>query len=215
MKKIFLLIIGLTLSSCSSISLRKTNYTEKWSKTLAQQLADANPGYNFTVIEGPTDTVYFEGISGVTFTGSHNYNRFILDYDFYFESYNSQFISYSYTGPINSGYSTQVTPTASGLQIDIGYLVFSFLKPYIGIRSHTMNYGGSIAYKGNGISYIEIYENKKYVALGIEMYYRFTNSLGLVFSPEYSIALNNKSPTTSTRLVTISGGLKWDLDDYK
>ena len=167
------------------------------------------------MVQGPTDTLYFEGMSGLTFTGSYTKDKLVVDYDYYFESYNGQFISYTWTGPTNSGYSRQVTPTASGLQLDIGYKIFSFLKPYIGLRSHTMNYGSSIMTTGNGFSYVEFYDNKKYVTAGVEIYYKFTKSLGLVISPEYSRAITLPSPMESGSLVTVTGGLRWDLDKVK
>lgn len=176
---------------------------------------EENPAYDFTVLEGPDKTMRYEGMGGITFGGTEYFDRIIFDYSFYFESNKGVPVYLSYTGPINSSYRTTLRPvSASGIDFTLGFQLTDWLKPYFGLKSHTLSYYAMTSSSNNSFQTTTVADNRKYYLAGLEFIIPFSKSVGLSISADYAKSFTNDEIVEYADKVTINSGIRWGLESH-
>ncbi len=188
------------------VGVRAARYKETWSKTLAQQLNEQNPGYSFTQASGSTNSVEINSQSGVTLGGGFSSKSWVLDINYFIERYPDLIYGYSYTGP-SSGSSTQrLMVLNSGIEIAGGYK-FNWLRPYVGLRKDAFilsGLSGSLTWQSTTVSMTS-------AMVGLALDVPLTQKIDLTFQVDQASVIEKQSPVESAQKTTGQVLLKWKM----
>ncbi len=189
---------------------RKSTYTEKSKTSIQANLEKANPGYTFSRISGPIDTIDLQS-TGFTFGNAWIIKKFVIDFDFFFEASTPIEATYSYTGPTSGRNTARYEPSIAGFDLLFGYQLLENIKPYLGFRSEGFTQTAAVVTSTGSVGLITVNYGVRFALAGLSFQYEIDKNLYLATQIDYGTAISysNATDIESGRIFNAQIGLRW------